>query len=214
MTTSSFSSTQLFQDFLGKTHSRKLFLENPSNQHPAMAAPPPEESRTLHKSVVTILITAVICSVGLNILIMCALVRCRRFVASDSSANSSNSSSVKSGINKKSLRTFPVVKYSAEMKLPRLDTECVICLSDFVPGETVRILPKCSHGFHVRCIDKWLKSHTSCPKCRHFLIETCEKTVRCDVDGASGISEPVPETVVSIRTLESEETIRSHGGLS
>lgn len=35
--------------------------------------------------------------------------------------------------------------------------------------ENVRVLPKCNHGFHLECIDKWLVSHSSCPMCRHSM---------------------------------------------
>ncbi|KAI3781463.1 hypothetical protein L2E82_11478 [Cichorium intybus] len=50
-------------------------------------------------------------------------------------------------------------------------TECTICLEDFVDGQNVRVLPHCSHEFHVRCIDKWFESHSSCPNCRNCLLE-------------------------------------------
>ncbi|XP_078157481.1 RING-H2 finger protein ATL60-like [Carex rostrata] len=44
--------------------------------------------------------------------------------------------------------------------------ECAVCLSDVAEGEEVRFLPKCNHGFHVKCIDMWFHSHTTCPLCR------------------------------------------------
>lgn len=44
--------------------------------------------------------------------------------------------------------------------------ECAVCLSDVAKGEEVRFLPKCNHGFHVKCIDMWFHSHTTCPLCR------------------------------------------------
>ncbi|KAJ4715390.1 RING-H2 finger protein [Melia azedarach] len=204
--TSLFSSTLLFQDFLGKFHSRKLLGQNSLNQQPVTAVAPPDNSEetTLDLNIVLILFfsalaCAVICSVALKYLI-----RCSRLVYSESRANSST------GINKKALKTFPIVKYSAELKFPGLDTECVVCLSEFAAGERVRLLPKCNHGFHVRCIDKWLSSHSSCPKCRNCLIETCEKIVGTQQSSSStGISVPVPEIVVSIRPLEPEGILRS-----
>lgn len=45
-------------------------------------------------------------------------------------------------------------------------TECSVCLSEFEDGESVRLLPKCSHAFHLACIDTWLRSHKNCPLCR------------------------------------------------
>ncbi|KAK3019367.1 hypothetical protein RJ639_003947, partial [Escallonia herrerae] len=58
-----------------------------------------------------------------------------------------------------------------------LDTGCVICLSEFAPGERVRVLPKCSHGFHMVRIDEWLLSHSSFHTHRHCLIQTYQQSV-------------------------------------
>lgn len=45
-------------------------------------------------------------------------------------------------------------------------SDCAVCLSEFEEEERLRLLPKCSHAFHVPCIDTWLKSHSNCPLCR------------------------------------------------
>lgn len=45
-------------------------------------------------------------------------------------------------------------------------TQCMICLSDFVHGEEVRQLP-CGHVFHAGCIDEWLRRCTDCPICKN-----------------------------------------------
>ncbi|KAK4804741.1 hypothetical protein SAY86_004558 [Trapa natans] len=49
-------------------------------------------------------------------------------------------------------------------------TDCSVCLTEFEEDETLRLLPKCSHAFHVSCIDTWLQSHTNCPNCRAPIV--------------------------------------------
>ncbi|PKU78035.1 RING-H2 finger protein ATL74-like [Dendrobium catenatum] len=62
---------------------------------------------------------------------------------------------------------IPAVVFSAGEILPVVGAaDCAICLLEFAAGDTVRILPNCGHGFHVRCIDVWISSQQSCPTCR------------------------------------------------
>ncbi|XP_023732174.1 RING-H2 finger protein ATL52-like [Lactuca sativa] len=49
-------------------------------------------------------------------------------------------------------------------------TDCAVCLSEFQEGESLRLLPKCNHAFHLPCIDTWLGSHSNCPLCRSHVM--------------------------------------------
>jgi hypothetical protein len=42
---------------------------------------------------------------------------------------------------------------------------CVVCQTDFELKQNIRALP-CSHIFHTKCVDKWLKINRTCPICR------------------------------------------------
>ncbi|GKB66133.1 zinc finger, RING/FYVE/PHD-type containing protein [Tanacetum coccineum] len=33
-------------------------------------------------------------------------------------------------------------------------------------GEKYALLERCKHGFHVECVEAWLKDHPNCPLCR------------------------------------------------
>ncbi|KAF8085435.1 hypothetical protein N665_0667s0031 [Sinapis alba] len=48
-------------------------------------------------------------------------------------------------------------------------SDCSVCLSEFEENESLRLLPKCNHAFHLPCIDTWLRSHSNCPLCRAFV---------------------------------------------
>ena len=39
-------------------------------------------------------------------------------------------------------------------------TVCVVCMCDFELRQSLRVLP-CSHEFHSKCVDKWLKVRSS-----------------------------------------------------
>lgn len=80
------------------------------------------------------------------------------------------SSSCQAGPRKKGgpRRALPLpLVYSPEVELAGCGaSECAICLTEFAPGERVRALPHCNHGFHVKCIDRWLAARQTCPTCR------------------------------------------------
>lgn len=46
---------------------------------------------------------------------------------------------------------------------------CSICLMDYKESDLVRVLPGCSHFFHVKCVDPWLRMNLTCPICRETL---------------------------------------------
>ncbi|GMJ08652.1 Arabidopsis Toxicos en Levadura 78 [Hibiscus trionum] len=217
-------SSQLLQVLVGKFPSRRLLLHHaPSLPTPTTAVPPnPENTHnssdpyTQNNSfdasvimVLSVLLCALIFSLGLHSMIRCAL-RCSSFVSSESEAHTS-AGSPSPGVKRKTLKSFPTVNYSADLnQLPGLDSECVICLSEFKTGDRLRILPKCNHGFHVRCIDKWLSCHSSCPKCRHYLVETCGKTFDCSHHVSSSRPPQVQEIVVTIAPVEPEGLIHGY----
>ncbi|XP_071728716.1 RING-H2 finger protein ATL78-like [Rutidosis leptorrhynchoides] len=206
---------------LSHYYSRKLLLTTYSSSQ--QLAPPPSSS-TLNTShnvvmVLSVLLCALICSLGLNSIIRCAL-RCTSLVGSEFISSQDQNTSARlanTGIKEKVLKTFLTVRYWEGLKLPGLDTECVICLGDLLTGDRIKILPKCNHGFHVRCIDKWLKSHSSCPNCRHSLLETCQKNLtggNCSSTTSSqqpqqqGASHVI--NIVSLVPLQHEGVIRNY----
>ncbi|KAK4359794.1 hypothetical protein RND71_022023 [Anisodus tanguticus] len=218
------TSTLFIQEFMENFHySRRLLLPaTPQYHQDTTLAPtdlPQGDSNTFDAHVVmvlSVLLCALICSLGLNSIIKCAL-RCTSLVSASDSyfihTNSSATKLTKNGIKKKALKTFPIITYTTEFKHPGLDSECVICLSAFIVGEKVRVLPKCNHGFHVRCIDKWLNSHSSCPTCRHCLIETCQKIVNggsSNSTTATTSNLPVQEIIIRIEPLQREGVVSNN----
>ncbi|KAK7282361.1 hypothetical protein RIF29_11057 [Crotalaria pallida] len=222
----------ILHDLLENFHSRRLLQTSLSK---SLNSANPPSSTNIHNTtesgnfdanvvmVLSVLLCALICSLGLNTIIRCAL-RCSNLVVNETSSSTNNFQPklANTGIKKKALKTFPIVNYSAELNLPSLDSECVICLSEFTSVDRVRILPKCNHGFHVRCIDKWLSSHSSCPKCRQCLIDTCQKIIGCSSSrqgsSSSSSQQPpmllVPETIVTLVPLEPEGLVRNYREVS
>lgn len=127
-----------------------------------------ETSSSFDSNIVIILaalLCALICALGLNSIVRCAL-RCTRRIVYESPEELSIRLA-NTGLKRKALNAIPIVIYSCNSKLS--GTDCPICLAEFVDGEKVRVLPKCSHTFHVKCVDTWFLSHSSCPTCRNCL---------------------------------------------
>ncbi|KAE8663643.1 putative RING zinc finger protein [Hibiscus syriacus] len=174
MTISTTSGPHLSQELLESFHPRKLLLHASLYpiETPAIS-PAPQHSysnnNNLHANE-RIVILVLICTIMSFCGVFCF------FKCSIRGSTSPSAKLFNVGVKQKALNAFPIVKYASDSNLPGLDTACVICLSEFVTGECLRILPKCNHGFHTRCIDIWLSSHSSCPTCRHCLTETDQKT--------------------------------------
>ncbi|TYI85926.1 hypothetical protein E1A91_D04G031100v1 [Gossypium mustelinum] len=183
--TSSTTSTHFPLELLDSFHPRKL-LYHPAQEHNFSII------NYFHANAATVLLVlscAIVSSFGLLCMAKCSF-RGSSSVAAESGENRSTKSA-NVGVKRKALNAFPIVKYATELKLPSLDTTCAICLSEFAAGEILRILPKCNHGFHILCIDTWLSSHSSCPNCRHSLVETDQKTNNCSQE----VPVPVQETM-------------------
>lgn len=57
-----------------------------------------------------------------------------------------------------------------------LNTMCSICIEEFEDGETVRLLPRCGHGFHTECILPWLTERQGCcPFCKTCVLAEHDK---------------------------------------
>ncbi|XP_076937246.1 RING-H2 finger protein ATL52-like [Bidens hawaiensis] len=85
------------------------------------------------------------------------------------------------GLDEEIIKSITVCKYKKEDGLFTC-TDCSVCLGEFQEDESIKILPKCSHVFHVYCIDTWLKTHLNCPLCR--------ANVCCDVKSSQPVSPP------------------------
>ncbi|XP_047330127.1 RING-H2 finger protein ATL54-like [Impatiens glandulifera] len=83
-----------------------------------------------------------------------------------------------------------VLKFRKELDVQ--GKNCSVCLNEFEEDQLLRILPKCSHAFHIPCIDTWLTSHTMCPNCRALIVSPAPPLLpspppaRCPNSGGPG----------------------------
>ncbi|WOG96447.1 hypothetical protein DCAR_0415782 [Daucus carota subsp. sativus] len=74
-----------------------------------------------------------------------------------------------SGLDQAFIDALPVFVYK-EIKGLKQPFDCAVCLCEFNENDKLRLLPTCSHAFHLSCIDTWLLSNSSCPLCRGTLF--------------------------------------------
>ena len=97
------------------------------------------------------------------------------------------------GVSPRTLRRIPSVSYGTDgikdfssdasvqhgartkRRAFEFDSECAVCLCEFVPGELLARLPACAHLFHRACVERWLCTSRECPKCRTAVASVGEK---------------------------------------
>lgn len=82
------------------------------------------------------------------------------------------------GVDQSFIDTLPVFLYKAIIGLKN-PFDCAVCLCEFEAEDKLRLLPKCSHAFHLECIDTWLLSHSTCPLCRCSLLPDFNSNSGC-----------------------------------
>lgn len=75
------------------------------------------------------------------------------------------------GLTKSEFEQLLSYRYNADGRSSSDQTSCVICMCDFESKQLLRILP-CSHEFHAKCVDKWLKNNQTCPICRASALDS------------------------------------------
>lgn len=128
------------------------------------------------------------------------------------------------GVDQSFIDTLPVFLYKTIIGLKVNPFDCAVCLCEFEHEDKLRLLPKCSHAFHMECIDTWLLSHSTCPLCRANLLHdfntnNCGSPLVLVLESGSDTSrEIVPEREAAISTgsvvgrTSSVRTANSHLG--
>ncbi|GJM88709.1 hypothetical protein PR202_ga05259 [Eleusine coracana subsp. coracana] len=124
-------------------------------------------------TVLALLVCALVALLTIHIVVQCALRVTRRASCYDDNnraaeqhaggRHGSSSRKKRSAL----VQALPCLAYFAGLDLAGSSrSECAICLAEFARGDRVRVLPRCNHGFHARCIDRWLAARPTCPTCR------------------------------------------------
>ncbi|XP_060214335.1 RING-H2 finger protein ATL46 [Lycium barbarum] len=100
-----------------------------------------------------------------------------------------------SGLDQTLIDSLPVFLYKDLVGLKE-PFDCAVCLCEFSEKDKLRLLPLCTHAFHISCIDTWLLSNSTCPLCRDILFTPgfcTENPIFCfdGDDECGGVSEHV-----------------------
>jgi hypothetical protein len=77
-------------------------------------------------------------------------------------------------LDEATLHSFPKLLYS-QYNLKKSSSAsaascCSICLADYRETDVLQLLLGCSHLFHLKCVNPWLRLCPSCPLCQKSLI--------------------------------------------
>ncbi|XP_040378183.1 E3 ubiquitin-protein ligase EL5-like [Oryza brachyantha] len=83
--------------------------------------------------------------------------------------------------------------------------DCAVCITELAAGEAARLLPRCGHGFHVECVDMWLRSHSTCPLCRCAVVDEAPPPPAPEADAES------PNFPTNVLFFGSQDAVRTGG---
>ncbi|OWM89325.1 putative RING-H2 finger protein ATL53 [Punica granatum] len=120
------------------------------------------------------------------------------------------------GLDDSTVQSLPIIRFLKDEKEKYSilkNTDCAVCLGEFEDGEQLKFLPKCSHSFHVSCINMWFMSHSNCPLCRTHVFEL-SMSDECSVSMDSLLETLRREDLVQERTAHYQnlqsEILRNH----
>ncbi|GMP30363.1 hypothetical protein CsSME_00005064 [Camellia sinensis var. sinensis] len=122
-----------------------------------------------------------------------------------------------SGLDQAFIDALPVFMYKEIVGASKEPFDCAVCLCEFSGKDKLRLLPMCSHAFHINCIDTWLLTNSTCPLCRGTLF-TPGLNIENPIFDFDDLREDdgFPSNgengfVLSQKTVEVEEIIREKG---
>ncbi|KAK9670497.1 hypothetical protein RND81_13G205300 [Saponaria officinalis] len=162
----------------------RLLLSSPTITTTTEATPMPEYSDMV--IIFICLLCALVCVVGVLGVVRWTCLK--RPLSAISTTNNNDQDVPSEFFKKKVVESLPKLTYNnksagslTSVSGPAAEAgeaDCAICLSEFVDGDEIRVLPRCNHVFHVACIDTWLIGSQSfcCPSCRQTLVvKQCRK---------------------------------------
>ncbi|KAH8318025.1 hypothetical protein KR074_000760, partial [Drosophila pseudoananassae] len=107
------------------------------------------------------------------------------------------------GLTRNEIDQLPSYKYNPDVHNGD-QSSCVVCMCDFELRQLLRVLP-CSHEFHAKCVDKWLRSNRTCPICRgnasdFFDGADQQQAAQATASGTTAISGTTPSNSVAAGT--------------
>ncbi|MFS7970640.1 putative transcription factor C2H2 family [Helianthus anomalus] len=118
-----------------------------------------------------------------------------------------------SGLDQTFIDALPVFMYNKVVGANE-PFDCAVCLCEFSENDKLRLLPTCSHAFHINCIDTWLLSNSTCPLCRNTLFDPgfSMDNPMFDFDDPREADESGMSA--GLKTVEPEQTHVEKGGFS
>lgn len=102
---------------------------------------------------------------------------------------------VSRGLDESVIRSIPILQFKKKGSKDfgeRSFCECAVCLNEFQEDERLRIIPSCSHVFHIDCIDVWLQNNANCPLCRTSISATSRFQADLVLAPSSTPEDPIP----------------------